>query len=353
MTCRRELAQGVKALIENPGKHAEVERDALLDAIARWQAEHIPEYGRMKRRGSLPPALPTDVFRFRRIAAHPEAEDVRVFRSSGTTSSDRSTHFFRDLELYALAARSAAKHMLFPDVERMRMILLAPHEREAPSSSLSYMLTRFVEWFGADAVWVWCEDALQVAELRAALQSYAAEPHPVALLGTSFAFVHAEDRLGDLGVELSAGSRIMHTGGYKGRSRKIEPAALRRAMTERYGIEEPWIIAEYGMTELSSQLYETTLRDNLTANATARRLWVPPWVRAMPVDPDTLEPTAEETRGVLRLDDAANLDSVACIQTADLAHRLDDGIVVLGRAPGATLRGCSLAADQALGEPIG
>jgi len=51
----------------------------------------------------------------------------------------------------------------------------------------------------------------------------------------------------------------------------------------------------------------------------------------------------------LRIDDCANIDSVCCIQTADLARRLDDGIVVLGRARGAVPRGCSLAADQALG----
>ena len=55
--------------------------------------------------------------------------------------------------------------------------------------------------------------------------------------------------------------------------------------------------------------------------------------------------------GLLRLDDCANLDSVCCIQTADLARRVEDGIVVLGRAPGAVPRGCSLAADQALGRP--
>ena len=141
----------------------------------------------------------------------------------------------------------------------------------------------------------------------------------------------------------------MQTGGYKGRSREVDSEVLLGAISHRYGIAAPFIINEFGATELSSQLYETTLREAIYGPPGPRRLWVPPWVRATPVDPDTLRPVEGDTVGILRIDDTANLDSVCCIQTADLAKRVDDGIAVLGRAPGATPRGCSLAADQALG----
>lgn len=349
MTARSQLEQRVRALIADPGTRRDAARDQLIADIAEWQAARVPEYGRLHRHATWPPALPTDVFRFRRIAAHSPEEDARTFTSSGTTSSDRSTHVFRHLGLYDTAARAAAKHMLFEDVDRIRLILLAPHERDAPHSSLSYMLTRFTEWFGTESTWVWHRDSLDTTRLEAALAQAATDLRPVALLGTSFAFVHAEDRLGDLRVTLAPGSRIMQTGGYKGRSREVEPAELRRAMRARYGIPEPWIIAEYGMTELSSQLYETTLRDSLHGVSTPRRLWVPPWVRATPVDPDTLQPVAHSERGVLRIDDCANLDSVCCVQTADVATKIEDGIIVEGRSPDAVPRGCSLAADQALG----
>jgi hypothetical protein len=49
---------------------------------------------------------------------------------------------------------------------------------------------------------------------------------------------------------------------------------------------------------------------------------------------------------VLRIDDLANVDSVCAIQTSDLARSVGDGVVVLGRAPGAVARGCSLTLDQ-------
>jgi len=324
-------------------------RDALIEDLARWQGTRIPEYGRMQRRGPWPPALPTDVFRFRRIAAHPVNQDIRVFRSSGTTSTERSIHVYRDLSLYDSAARAAARHMLFPDVDRMRLVVLAPRESEAPDSSLDYMLARFAEWFGTGCTWAWDDGKLDLGTMTEELRRAEESGEPVALLGTSFAFVHAEDGLGNRRFALPPKSRMMQTGGYKGRSREIEAGALLDAITDRYGVPPAFIINEFGATELSSQLYETTLREEIEGTRGPRRLWAPPWVRATPVDPDTLEPVRGDAVGILRIDDCANLDSGCCIQTADLARRLDDGIVVLGRAAGATPRGCSLAVDEALG----
>ena len=352
MTRRAELKSRIEALIaafEAGAPVAPAVRDTLIEDLATWQAGRIPEYSRLRRQGAWPPALPTDVFRFRRIAAHPEAGDVRLFRSSGTTSSERSVHVYCDLSLYDLAARAAARRMLFPDVAALRLVMLAPHEDEAPDSSLEYMLTRFSKWFGTECTWAWRRGVLDLDQLTAVLRSAEASGEPIALLGTSFAFVHAEDGLANQRFELAAGSRVMQTGGYKGRSREVDSEVLLEAISDRYGVATPWVINEFGATELSSQMYETTLRDAIEGSAGLRRLWVPPWVRATPVDPDTLLPVEGNAVGILRIDDTANLDSVCCIQTADLAQRVDDGIVVLGRAPGATARGCSLAADQALG----
>jgi acyl-CoA synthetase (AMP-forming)/AMP-acid ligase II len=170
------------------------------------------------------------------------------------------------------------------------------------------------------------------------------------MLGASFAFVHADDGLGARRYRLPTGSRIMQTGGFKGRSREVEPEAMLRLLAQRYGIDQRFIVQEYGMTELSSQMYETTLRDAALDHALGpRRLWLPGWLRATLVDPETLAPVRDGHEGLLRIDDLANIDSACAIQTADRARRVDDGIVVLGRALGASARGCSLALDAALG----
>jgi hypothetical protein len=69
-------------------------------------------------------------------------------------------------------------------------------------------------------------------------------------------------------------------------------------------------------------------------------------VRATPLDPETHKPTFGD--GLVRLDDAANLDSVSALQTADVGKREADGLLLLGRAQGAIARGCSITADELL-----
>lgn len=339
--------------LQNGGRD-DATRDALLTDLARYQSKHVAPYGRLCRARGVQdesslqdfPALPTDVYRFDRISSRPDSEDVRTFRSSGTTRSERSLHPIQDLSLYDHSARAAAQYALFPDIGEIPLVVLAPSEREQPDSSLSYMFARFGDWFGQGPNhYVWKDGALQLDALCEVLE---AQNGPVAMLGTSFAFVHALDALGTRRFHLHGGSRILQTGGFKGRSREIEPDRLRLDLSLQFGVPDPWIVSEYGMTELCSQMYETTLRDAaLFRSVKPRQLWVPGWVRATAVDPETLAPT--DGVGVLRVDDIANLDSVSCVQTADLAERKGDGVVLLGRAPGATPRGCSLSADQALG----
>jgi len=335
-------------------------RDALLSDMRAFQQQHVEPYGRLvaQHAESDAPALPTDVFRFARVAAHDADLDVVTFRSSGTTSGQRGAHHLRDLSLYDAAAEAAARHALFPDGRRMPLLILAPSPAEQPDSSLAYMLGRFVQWFGdGDSSHLWHGNSLRVGAMRDALNLAQARGRPVAILGTSFAFVHADEQFrddGDRRFALPAGSRIMQTGGFKGRSRTLQAGEMLDMLSNRYGLAAAMIIQEYGMTELCSQMYETTLRDALAdAPIGPRRLWVPGWVRAVPVDGTTLEPAPTgddgEARGLLRVDDVANLDSACALQTSDVATLDEAGLRVDGRAQSAQLRGCSLSVEEALG----
>ncbi len=335
---RSAILEFMPRSIESPDEKA---LGALLDDVAEWQARHVPPYARLVAARGIGAALPTDVFRHARVAAHPLSQDVAVFRTSGTTASP-GEHFFRSLELYETAARLWASQLLFPSDVRMRFVLM---DTPRPGSSLAHMVWSFTDWFSAgDSSQVTPCDPNSAAEVAQTIEA-AAGDGPVCLLGTSFAFVFAEEALRESGAsfQLPEGSRIMHTGGFKGRTREVEPAHMIEQLAARYGVAENHVVAEYGMTELSSQAYETTL----TEPNTPRRLKFPPWVRATAVDPATLEPTGDAP-GILRLEDLANLDSCCRIQTADMARREGDGWVLLGRAPGAVPRGCSLATESAL-----
>ncbi len=358
---RSRLHARIRAFLHKceDGSEHPAERDALLLELAQYQMQHVAPYARFatQRLAGKPlehadavPALPTDGFRFARISSRDGHEDLRRFQSSGTTQDTRSLHPLADLSLYDLGAKIAAKHALFPDVERMELLILAPRENELPESSLSYMLARFVEWFGGPHThYIWPIDGDSLDNLERTLRAAEQAGTPVALLGTSFAFVHVMDQLGARRYTLPAKSRIMQTGGFKGRSREIAPDEMRALLGEAFGIPEPFIVAEYGMTELSSQLYETTLRDAVLGQSVRpRRLWAPGFVRVNLVEPESLRFVQGEGEGLVRIDDLANLDSVSAIQTADVGVRDARGLYLRGRATGAVARGCSITADELL-----
>jgi hypothetical protein len=176
-----------------------------------------------------------------------------------------------------------------------------------------------------------------VALLREASES----KRPLVLLGTAFSFVHLLDHLAErqLRFELPAGSRVMETGGYKGRSRSLSKLELHSLITERLGIPSTHIVCEYGMSELSSQAYDRTLR---TPHSALRTFLFPPWVRVQIISPETGREVGEGETGLLRVFDLANVFSVMAIQTEDLAIRRGGGFELIGRAVEAEPRGCSL-----------
>jgi hypothetical protein len=121
---------------------------------------------------------------------------------------------------------------------------------------------------------------------------------------------------------------------------------MRARYQTAFGIPPDLCVNEYGMTELCSQYYDAGYFGENTVKQG------PPWLRARVVDPETLAPVARGEVGILQHLDLANLDSVCAILTEDLAFETDNGFVLLGRAPGAMPRGCSIAMDIMLADTI-
>ncbi|MFM8470364.1 MAG: hypothetical protein ACKODH_10395, partial [Limisphaerales bacterium] len=228
------------------------------------------------------------------------------------------------------------------------ILSLAPPPNQAPHSSLVQMFdtvsrtfgasdSRFAGRISADHSW-----SLDFAVAQAALHGSEQSGRPLMLLGTAFMFVHLLDALEERGLSLSlpSGSRVMETGGYKGRSRELPKAELHAHLTARLGVPPEFIVCEYGMSELSSQAYDGVAGD-LPAS---RAFHFPPWCRALIVSPETGREVSEGETGLLRIFDLANVRSVMAIQTEDLAVRRGDGFELLGRAVQAEARGCSLLA---------
>jgi len=298
------------------------------------------------------PAVPTAAFREVVLRAGDVATQ-RVFRTSGTTRGRerRGEHHVADLDLYRASLRPTFRSYLLPDDARLPFLSLMPPSDALPDSSLAFMITDVMATFGADGSGVYADaDGVDFAALEDAVDGAAAVGRPVLLLGTSSAFIHWLDRLAEGGrrFALPEGSRLMDTGGHKGRGRDVPAPRLRELYHERLGLPSHACVNEYGMTELLSQRYDNSLVSRHRGESRPPRKEGPGWLRSLAVDPETLAPLPPGTSGILRHVDLANLDSVAAVQTEDFGRVDDEGLVLEGRAPGAPPRGCSIAMDLLL-----
>ncbi len=325
--------------------------EGLAVSIARYQAKHVPAYAKLLaargvdasaiRRASDAPAVPTDAFKVARVSAFPESETRVTFRTSGTTLGQRGTHAFRTTATYDRGAEAFARAALLDGMQTpLPVLVVGPSPQELPDSSLTHMLALFVARFGpaAEESAFYLEgDVLDLARLDRRIARALTEETPVLVCGTSFAFVHLLDGNDGITFRLPRGSRLMQTGGFKGRSREVDGPTLTAELARFFAIEPAAVRSEYGMTELSSQFY-----------ATEGVYREPPWARVVPVDPETLVAVPSGEVGIARIEDLANVDSAFAIVTQDRVRRVSGGFELLGRAPGAAPRGCSIAIDEIL-----
>jgi hypothetical protein len=331
-----------------------------LDLFAYQYAHNEPYRRYCNRSGRGPesvatwrdvPPVPTSVFAATRLACFAADRTVLTFVSSGTTSAGArpSTHELDTGELYDASLLAHFRSRVLPDAATMRLVALAPPFEEMPQSSLSYMLSKISSVFGtpADGFFV-RNDRLDFDAASAALQDGV---DPVVVFGTAFAFVHFFDacRRRKVRFSLPAGSRVVETGGFKGKSREVPREALYRDFIELLGLPRTLCLSEYGMCELGSQWYDANLDDYFTGRSPRNDVKVGPhWAKALIVDPLTAVPVRSGDVGLIQLFDLSNRGSVAAVLTADLGREHDGGFEHLGRFAGAPPKGCSIAADAML-----
>ncbi len=144
----------------------------------------------------------------------------------------------------------------------------------------------------------------------------------------------------------------MDTGGFKGRSREVKREELYRLLEQIFGIPASWCVNEYGMAELSSQFYDGVVgepHETVLADGTKVRYHSPPpWMRTRVLHPETLQEVEDGERGLLCHYDLANRGSAFAILTEDVGIKVGNQFVLVGRAQGSELRGCSVLVDELL-----
>lgn len=348
------LDREILSVIEGWHRQGETLQDAVFNDLAlrllAYQLRYNAPYARYCARlgitlSALPeswesiPAVPAAAFKEAAITTFDPAAAACAFETSGTTGASIGRHYMETHALYDAALLAAFDRFVLSDGARLRYLNLVPNPGERPSSSLGYMMRRVSELRGdGQTGWYLRGDDLLFASFQSDLIAAISEGQPVCLSATAFALAHLLDAMDHSGARfvLPSGSRIIETGGFKGRARVVDKAELYDRTDDGFGVAPEAIIAEYGMTELTSQYYDDT--------ATRRKVG-PPWLRARVVGPDRTT-LATGSIGALLHVDLANRSSCLAIQTEDLGIQYDDGFALLGRDQDAPPRGCSLDAEE-------
>jgi len=354
---REPLFDEVANFIESP-------QDGRFESLAlrvfEYQFEHNFPYRKFcLKRGKTPqtvqsfrgiPAVPTAAFKELDLSCSPTE---KIFLTSGTTqgAAKRGRHLIPDLTLYHASLKPNFAAHLLPEGQRLRMLVLFASPEFMPQSSLSHMFETVIHTFGSEgSAYFFSDQGLDSSRLVKALHASEQRGEPVCLLGVSFVFAHFLDYCDSerLRFRLSVGSRLMDTGGYKGRMREIPRGELYYRLGRVLGIPTSLMVNEYGMTEMCSQFYDNVLSDRFRGVQRSRHKVIPRWVRTRILNPETLEDLPEGVTGILQHYDLANCGSVLAIQTEDLGYRVEDGFEVIGRAKDAEARGCSLTMEEFL-----
>jgi len=268
------------------------------------------------------PFLPLEVFKKHEVKTGSwEAETM--FKSSGTTSSERSVHFLREAKLYDEHVIFCFEQFYGP-ISQFRFYGLLPSYMEQGGSSLVHMVNHFMESHpeAKGGFFLYDHEAL----IKALNQDNKGKI-PV-LFGVSYALL-------DLAKTLKPDLRhviVIETGGMKGRGKELAREELHDILCKELNIEK--VHSEYGMTELLSQAYSGG--NGVFDRSPTMRILI-----CDPYDPNNILPAGQHGR--INVVDLANIDSCAFIGTQDIGVLHENGqFAVLGRIDNSDIRGCNL-----------
>lgn len=303
--------------------------------LFRWQAKNNAVYRKFVSLLNFPiqrikhyseiPHLPVELFKNHSIICGESIKKAQlVFKSSGTTSDERSQHFVFQPEIYQDSILRSFKP-IYGNPKDYCFLALLPSYIEQKNSSLIYMVDFLMQQSNHTQnnyyLYNFDELAMVLTKLEKAQQK-------TLLIGVSYALL---DFAAQFPMPLKH-TIVMETGGMKGRRREMIKTELHKHLKTAFEVNE--IHSEYGMTELLSQSYSTgkgIFRASPLQKIIIKDLY----------DPFAICKTGQSGR--INVIDLANIDSCAFLQTADLGKTYADGTFeVLGRIDNSDIRGCNL-----------
>lgn len=274
---------------------------------------------RVRQPGDIP-FLPISFFKTHQVIAGTFSPQI-TFTSSGTTGLQTSSHHVKDLSLYKRSFLGGFQQF-FGNVNQYCILGLLPSYLERQGSSLVYMVEALIKESGHSESGFYLYETEKLHHL---LQKLEANAQPTLLFGVSYALLDFAEKYSMPLVH----TRLIETGGMKGRRKEISKPELLKTLREAF--QTQIVYSEYGMTELLSQAY-----------AENGRYQTPPWMRLSLRDATDPLATEPADSGAINVIDLANIHSCSFIATEDLGRKSGHLVEVLGRMDHADIRGCSL-----------
>lgn len=305
--------------------------DATCMLVFRYQYQFNPIYRKWcDMMGSNPatvqtPAqiLPLPVSFFKQEKIITGAKATHYFESSGTTKTQNSRHWVRDLDIYRQSFNKAFE-LFYGPVTDWCILALLPAYLERQHSSLVMMADELIRDSAHPQSGFYLYDHERLNDTLHLLEK---SGQKTLLLGVTFALLDFAENF----PQQLKHTIVMETGGMKGRRKEITRAEVHAILTSKLGV--PTVHSEYGMTELLSQAYSKG----------EGVFECPPWMKVMVRDEEDPLGMSTTGRGVIQVIDLANLYSCSFIATEDLGQVYSDGsFEVWGRLDNSDIRGCSL-----------
>jgi hypothetical protein len=284
------------------------------------------------------PAVPSFAFKKFVLASFPVEKAEHAYFTSGTNSPAIKGKIFRDagaVRLIKEANGLLTRSYLFPDAERMKILLMVPSPKIAPSMGMAVGLEEVRKRFGTpDSRYLISPLGLNVKALLAGLKESESNGQPIALIGATSGFVYFFNACKENGVsfKLPHGSRICDGGGYLGQFGECTKEEYFGLCEQVLGVGEPFCVNVLGMGESSTNYFDNVLRNFvITRKDRPRGKEIPPWTRTIVVDTKEFNPVPKGKIGLLRHYDLVNRAMVFAVQTDNLGYRTDEGFEIIGR----------------------
>ena len=268
------------------------------------------------------PFLPISFFKTHKVICNSFIEQ-QIFESSGTTKTNNSKHYIKDVAIYKQSFIKAFE-LTYGNVNDWCIIGLLPSYLERNNSSLVFMVDELIEQSNHTKSGFYLYN---FEKLYNTLNELELAKQKTMVIGVTFALL---DFAEEFKMNLNH-TTILETGGMKGRKKEMTKDEVHQFLQQNLGVNE--VHSEYGMTELLSQAYSTKNQIHTC----------PPWMKVCVrdgEDPLLIKPFG---KGVINVIDLANIYSCSFIATDDVGEVFEDGsFKIYGRLDNSDLRGCSL-----------